>query len=156
MIGLAAPARIGLLATVVLAAAYWAIGNDEPADDPDPLVWVNTASGVYHCEDSQHYETTKTGHVALESDARAEGYRPAGDKLCGDGTIQASLDPTLATHTKVRAPENSGPEVWVNTNSGVYHCPGSRYYQATKAGELMSEPAADSAGYRPARGRRCS
>jgi hypothetical protein len=31
--------------------------------------------------------------------------------------------------------------VWVNTRSGVYHCPGTRYYGNTKSGELIPEAA---------------
>ena len=45
--------------------------------------------------------------------------------------------------------------VWVNTNSGVYHCPGTRYYGATKAGQFMSEETARTAGFRPAYGQPC-
>src|SRR2546426_8534252 len=41
--------------------------------------------------------------------------------------------------------------VWVNTHSGVYHCPGSRYYGVTKAGRFMSDETARTAGFRPAR-----
>ena len=36
----------------------------------------------------------------------------------------------------------SGPEeitVWVNTRSGVYHCPASRWYGSTKQGKFMRE-----------------
>src|SRR2546422_9227533 len=45
--------------------------------------------------------------------------------------------------------------VWVNTHSGVYHCPGSRYYGVTKAGRFMSEETARTAGFRPAYGQPC-
>ena len=45
--------------------------------------------------------------------------------------------------------------VWVNTHSGVYHCPGSRYYGVTKAGQFMPEEAARTAGFRPAYGQPC-
>ena len=45
--------------------------------------------------------------------------------------------------------------VWVNANSGVYHCPGTRYYGATKAGQFMPEEAARTAGFRPAYGQAC-
>ena len=47
-------------------------------------------------------------------------------------------------------------DVWVNSSSGVYHCPGSRYYVATKHGRMMSERAARAAGNRPAYGAECS
>jgi hypothetical protein len=38
--------------------------------------------------------------------------------------------------------------VWVNTNSGIYHLPGMRWYGRTAQGEYMCKKAADQAGYR--------
>jgi hypothetical protein len=43
-------------------------------------------------------------------------------------------------------------KVWVNTRSGKYWKPGSRYYGATKQGEFMTEKEAIQKGYRPANG----
>jgi|SRR5580693_2310897 hypothetical protein len=43
-------------------------------------------------------------------------------------------------------------EVWVNTKSGKYWKPGSRYYGKTKRGEYMAEKEAAQKGYRPANG----
>jgi len=40
--------------------------------------------------------------------------------------------------------------VWVNTDSGVYHKPGTRWYGKTKQGKYMSESDAQKAGYRAA------
>ena len=40
--------------------------------------------------------------------------------------------------------------VWVNTDSGIYHKPGTRFYGKTKQGKYMSEADAIKAGYRPA------
>jgi hypothetical protein len=45
--------------------------------------------------------------------------------------------------------------VWVNTNSDVYHCPGTRWYGNTKQGKYMKQKAAQDAGYRPAYGSVC-
>jgi hypothetical protein len=41
-------------------------------------------------------------------------------------------------------------QVWVNTASGVYHYPGTRWYGNTKQGKFMSEAEARAHGFRPA------
>lgn len=51
--------------------------------------------------------------------------------------------------------EKKEVSVWVNTNSGVYHCPASQWYGKTKQGKYMSECEAKKAGYRPAYGNPC-
>jgi hypothetical protein len=47
-------------------------------------------------------------------------------------------------------PANSSGMVWVNTDSGVYHKPGTRYYGKTKHGKYMLEADAIKAGYHAA------
>jgi hypothetical protein len=43
----------------------------------------------------------------------------------------------------------------VNTATGVYHCPGSRWYGNTKQGEYMTQAEAQKKHYRPAYGKVC-
>ena len=45
-------------------------------------------------------------------------------------------------------PANSAGMVWVNTDSGVYHKPGTHWYGKTKQGKYMTEADAQKAGYR--------
>jgi hypothetical protein len=51
--------------------------------------------------------------------------------------------------------ENKEVKVWVNASSGVYHCPGTRWYGNTKHGKYVGECAAIKDGNRPAYGRAC-
>ena len=53
------------------------------------------------------------------------------------------------------APLNSG-QVWVNPDSHVYHCPGSRWYGKTKQGAYMSEAQAQAQGAKPNHGKACA
>jgi hypothetical protein len=46
-------------------------------------------------------------------------------------------------------------KVWVNDTSHVYHCPGTRWYGATKRGEYMTQKQAQDTGNRPAYGKSC-
>ena len=65
--------------------------------------------------------------------------------------------PTTAT-TPSRSPAGapSAGQVWVNTKTNVYHCAGTRWYGATKAGNYMTEDAAKAAGARADHGKACS
>src|SRR5208282_942130 len=50
---------------------------------------------------------------------------------------------------------NPDAQVWVNTDSGAYHCPGTRWYGKTQAGEYMTQKQAQDKGYHPAASRAC-
>lgn len=54
------------------------------------------------------------------------------------------------------APGGGAGQVWVNTASKVYHCPGTKYYGKTKAGSYMTESAAVSAGNHADHGKACN
>ncbi len=46
------------------------------------MVWVNTASNVYHCPGTAYYGKTKAGAYMSESDAKAKGARADAGKAC--------------------------------------------------------------------------
>jgi hypothetical protein len=119
-------------------------------------VWVNSRSGVYHCPGSRYYGKTKSGEFMTEAEAIAGGNRPAYSRSCGG--ITAIAAPRAAQPLKAVEPAPAAterPHVWVNTRSGVYHCPGTQYYGNTKSGTYMAEAEARVAGHRPAYGRTC-
>ena len=122
-------------------------------------VWVNTRSGVYHCPGTRWYGTTKNGVYMTQEEAQKRGFRPAYGKVCQSGApasapaVPSSKQATAPTQTQ--HPGNPDVKVWVNTGSGVYHCPGTRWYGNTKEGEYMTQRKAQDAGYRPAYGNVC-
>ena len=50
---------------------------------------------------------------------------------------------------------NPEVKVWVNTDSGTYHCPGARWYGKTQEGEFMTQKRAQDKGYHPAANHPC-
>jgi len=65
------------------------------------------------------------------------------------------VKPVVSTDKPGITSGNPNVTVWVNTSSGVYHCPNTRWYGNTKNGKYMTQQEAQSQGYRPARGNMC-
>jgi hypothetical protein len=66
-------------------------------------------------------------------------------------TPTQSTTPNTTPKAKVTTAPTANGQVWVNTKTGVYHYPGSRWYGNTKAGKYVSEQDAIKEGDRPAK-----
>ena len=80
---------------------------------------------------------------ATPKKAKAEGKpRPAASPLPAGRTTEEAANP----------PASGGGhgQVWVNTETGVYHREGSRFYGTTRKGKYMTEQDAKQARYKPA------
>ena len=75
----------------------------------------------------------------------APGTTPAPAK-----TAKSAAAPAAA------APGGGDGKVWVNSKSKVYHCPGTKFYGKTKAGEYMSEADAKAKGNHANNKKACS
>ena len=62
----------------------WAAGSASvlPSVIATMRVWVNTASGVYHCPGTQYYGKTRRGRYMMQDEAQRGGYRAAGGRVC--------------------------------------------------------------------------
>ena len=78
---------------------------------------------------------------------------PKQSDAAGKGTAAPSSNaPASKTSATQRAsPAQAAGMVWVNTDSGVYHKPGTHWYGKTKKGKYMTEADAIKAGYHPAK-----
>jgi hypothetical protein len=70
-------------------------------------------------------------------------------------TSQTTQPKSAASQDSSATQGNPDGRVWVNTKTGVYHCPGTHWYGATKTGEYMKQSEAQQKGFRPAYHRPC-
>ena len=145
------PKQLALLLALLFLLA-WAL----PAAAAD--VWVNTGTGVYHCPGGQYYGATKRGRFMSEREAAQHGYRAAYGRTCSSGEAAAGRQQVIQqlTQSATRTAPAATTRVWINTGSHVYHCPGTRYYGATRQGRYATEAEAVASGNRPAYGARCN
>jgi hypothetical protein len=131
------------------------------------------------CKDGTYSQATSKkgacrGHKGVQTWYAAEGGAAAGGaaataptaskRAASTAAAPAAPAPTApaaaapkasASATTAAAPGGGPGQVWVNTATKVYHCPGDRYYGKTKAGSYMSEADAKAAGNRPDHNKAC-
>ena len=56
--------------------------DDRPYGGGPGMVWVNSASKVYHCPNDRWYGKTKAGEYMTEADAKAKGNHADHNKPC--------------------------------------------------------------------------
>ena len=69
----------------------------------------------------------------------------------GATAASASAPASKTSTTRQAPPANGTGMVWVNTDSGIYHKPGTHWYGKTKKGKYMTEADAIKAGYHAAK-----
>ena len=114
------------------------------------------------CKDGTYttHETKKgacSGHKGVK-DWYGDKAAAAPANAAPPPAAESKMAAPQAKPAAAKAPANGGGagQVWVNTESKVYHCQGTKWYGKTKQGEYMTEAAAKAAGAHADHGKACS
>ena len=101
-------------------------------------------------------KSNKAADAGATSSTPASSSAPSSTQPAANSSAPAASSSATSTKSassskaNVQAQTPPSPGMWVNTNSKVYHKPGSQYYGKTKQGKWMTEQDAIKAGYRAA------
>ncbi|HVS76382.1 MAG TPA: hypothetical protein VHE11_05565 [Steroidobacteraceae bacterium] len=101
--------------------------------------------------------STKSTRSERQAEKESSDTRMAEAAGAAASTSSSRSAPGRVTSSRAEAAGGMhGGEVWVNTESMVYHCPGDHWYGNTKSGRYMTEAQARAQGARPSRGKGCT
>jgi hypothetical protein len=119
--------------------------------------------GVIHAQDTSTVTATCKDGTAFTGTKRSGACRGHGGVQSWGATSTATSPvatppppAAAASQRSATSPGGGAGQVWVNTASKVYHCPGDRWYGKTKHGSYMSEVQAQAQGARPDHGKACT
>jgi len=124
------------LATVCVVQAQSPTPSKSPPETPPPAEKAATSSPSGAPRASPEAHPTPKKAKAERKQRRAARSVPAGRQA------EEAANPP--------APGGGHGQVWVNTETGVYHREGSRFYGTTRKGKYMTEQDAIQVGYKPA------
>jgi hypothetical protein len=122
------------------------VGPDEPADKSKE---ANTEAATPPAAGNSGNTTsprTPGNGAPSRANATPSASQPDPEPVGNTGNTTSVRTPPSASSVQHKPPSHNGM-VWVNTESGVYHQPGTRYYGKTKQGKYMTEADAIRAGY---------
>ena len=124
------------LATICAVQAQSPIPSESPSESPSPAGKAASPSPAESPTASPKAKPTPKKAKAVKKPSPTARPVPAGR------TTEEAANPP--------APGGGHGQVWVNTETGVYHREGSRFYGTTRKGKYMTEQDAIQAGYKPA------
>jgi len=163
-----AAVAMGAMPRVAMAQATGAAANGATASSgiicKDGTTWTGKPGrGACRGHHGVDKARTRAAEGAASDHANTEGATSGTPGAAAGSTAAGSPAATEPPSRGERERTTSSPaagggagQVWVNTTSKVYHCPGTRWYGKTKHGKYMSESEARSEGDRPDHGKSCS
>jgi hypothetical protein len=123
------------LATVCVVQAQSPTPSESPTASPSPAEKAASPS--------------PTGSPTASPKAKPTPKKAKAERKAGPAASPVPAGRTTEEAANPPAPGGGHGQVWVNTETGVYHREGSRFYGTTRKGKYMTEQDAIQAGYKP-------